>query len=139
MNSDIMFELTYVIGSSDPWLVILYLISDLCLVLCCDIYRSTLISIMYPACMITVHDRKSRVLHHGSGRRVGDARRWLLLESLEAIPRTDPTNRVPRSDPANSSSKRRRCSASKGCARTRRSAGRRTARSGDSAWRWIAG
>src|SRR3954463_11323955 len=39
------------------------LISDLCLVLCCDIYRSTLISIMYPACMITVHDRKSRALH----------------------------------------------------------------------------
>src|SRR3954470_4468364 len=37
-------------------------ISDLCLVLCFDIYRSTLISIMYPACMITVHDRKSRVL-----------------------------------------------------------------------------
>src|SRR3954464_9149419 len=48
--------------TSDPWLVILYLISDLCLVLCCDIYRSTLISIMYPACMITVHDRKSRAL-----------------------------------------------------------------------------
>src|SRR4051812_18806882 len=58
-----MVVLTYVFGSSDPWLVILYLISDLCLVLCCDIYRSTLISIMYPACMITVHDRKSRVLH----------------------------------------------------------------------------
>src|SRR3954469_4553752 len=38
------------------------LISDLCLLLCCDIYRSTLISIMYPACMITVHDRKSRAL-----------------------------------------------------------------------------
>ena len=32
----------------DPWLVIL----DLCLVLCCDIYRDTLISIMYSACMI---------------------------------------------------------------------------------------
>src|SRR4051812_5013366 len=44
------------------------LISDLCLVLCCDIYRSTLISIMYPACMITVHDRKSRALQHlGAG------------------------------------------------------------------------
>src|ERR1041384_2225266 len=42
------------------------LISDLCLVLCCDIYRSTLISIMYPACMITVHDRKSRALHLGA-------------------------------------------------------------------------
>src|SRR3954468_2179697 len=39
------------------------LISVWCLVLCCDIYRSTLISIMYPACMITVHDRKSRALH----------------------------------------------------------------------------
>src|SRR3954464_9195566 len=39
------------------------LISVLCLVLCCDIYHSTLISIMYPACMITVHDRKSRALH----------------------------------------------------------------------------
>src|SRR4051812_34349941 len=26
-------------------------------------YRSTLISIMYPACMITIHDRKSRALH----------------------------------------------------------------------------
>src|SRR3954463_16729090 len=38
------------------------LISDLCLVLCCDIYRDTLISIMYPACMITVHNRKSRAL-----------------------------------------------------------------------------
>src|SRR3954467_5835100 len=57
-----MVVLTYVFGSSDPWFVILYLISDLCLVLCCDIYRSTLISIMYPACMITVHDRKSRAL-----------------------------------------------------------------------------
>src|SRR3954470_22249573 len=41
------------------------LISDLCLVLCCDTYRSTFISIMYPACMITVHDRKSRVLQTG--------------------------------------------------------------------------
>src|SRR3954467_12465602 len=39
------------------------LISDLCLVLCCDIYRSTLISIMYPSCMIIVHDHKSRALH----------------------------------------------------------------------------
>src|ERR1044072_9891927 len=28
------------------------LISDLCLVLCCDIYRDTLISSMYSACMI---------------------------------------------------------------------------------------
>src|SRR3954469_6474803 len=37
-------------------------ISDLCLVLCCEIYRDTLISIMYPACMIAVHDRKSRAL-----------------------------------------------------------------------------
>src|SRR3954466_11152651 len=32
--------------------------------LCCDIYRSTLISVMCPACMIIVHDRKSRALHH---------------------------------------------------------------------------
>src|SRR4051812_13199961 len=55
------------------------------------------------------------------------------------IPRTDPTNGVPRSDPANSSSKRRRCSASKGCARTRRSVGRWTARSGGSSWRWSGG
>src|ERR1043165_5268045 len=47
----------------DPWLVIFILISDLSLVLCCDIHRSTLISIMYPACMITVHDHKSRALH----------------------------------------------------------------------------
>src|SRR4051812_15644900 len=58
-----MVVLTYVFGSSDPWFVIFSLISVLCLVLCCDIYRSTLISIMYPACMITVHDRKSRALH----------------------------------------------------------------------------
>src|SRR3954467_1978237 len=65
-----MVVLTYVFGSSDPWFVILYLISDLCLVLCCDIYRSTLISIMYPACMITVHDRKSRALHISSARLV---------------------------------------------------------------------
>src|SRR3954471_23961597 len=36
-------------------------LSYLSLVLCCDIYRSTLISVMYPACMITVHDRISRV------------------------------------------------------------------------------
>src|SRR3954463_3485513 len=47
----------------DPCLVIFRLISCLSLVLCCDIHRSTLISIMYPACMITVHDRKSRELH----------------------------------------------------------------------------
>src|SRR3954463_1946278 len=46
----------------DPCLVIFRLISDLSLVLCCDIHRTTLISIMYPACMITVHDRKSRAL-----------------------------------------------------------------------------
>src|ERR1041384_5806883 len=57
-----MVVLTYVFGSSDPWFVIYSLVSDLCLVLCCDIHRSTLISIMYPACMITVHDRKSRAL-----------------------------------------------------------------------------
>src|SRR4051812_49306794 len=57
-----MVVLTYVFGSSDPWFVIFNLISVLCLVLCCDIYRSTLILIMYPACMITVHDRKSRAL-----------------------------------------------------------------------------
>src|SRR4051812_12133242 len=50
----------------DPWLVIFRLISYLCLVLCCDIYRDTLISIMYPACMITVNDRKSRVLHYNT-------------------------------------------------------------------------
>src|SRR3954470_2711153 len=49
----------------DPWLVIFILISYLSLVLCCDIHRSTLISIMYPACMITVHDRKSRALQVG--------------------------------------------------------------------------
>ena len=46
----------------DPWLVIFRSLSYLSLVLCCDIYRSTLILIMYPACMITIHDRKSRVL-----------------------------------------------------------------------------
>src|SRR3954466_3117206 len=40
----------------DPWLVISDLYLILSLVLCCDIHRSTLISIMYPACMITVHD-----------------------------------------------------------------------------------
>src|SRR3954470_21446403 len=57
-----MVVLTYVFGFSDPWFVIFHLISDLCLVLCCDNYRSTLISIMYPACMITVHDHKSRAL-----------------------------------------------------------------------------
>src|SRR3954466_7884434 len=45
-----------------PWLVISDLYLILSLVLCCDIHRSTLISIMYPACMITVHDRKSRAL-----------------------------------------------------------------------------
>src|SRR4051812_10255136 len=37
----------------------------LSLVLCCDIYRSTLISIMFPWCMITVHGRKSRALQPG--------------------------------------------------------------------------
>src|SRR3954471_15605867 len=51
-----------------PGLQYFSLISDLCLVLCCDIYRSTLISIMYPACMITVHDRKSRALHSKDSR-----------------------------------------------------------------------
>src|SRR3954471_5438472 len=55
--------MNYVFGSSCfPWFVILDLFQILCLVLCCDIYRDTLISIMYPACMITVHDRKSRAL-----------------------------------------------------------------------------
>src|SRR3954469_21349763 len=49
----------------DPWLVISDPLSYLSLVLCCDIYRSTLISIMYPACMITIHDRKSRALQRG--------------------------------------------------------------------------
>ena len=48
------------------------LISDLCLVLCYDIYRHTLISIMYPACMITVHDRKSRALHQSIGKEKKD-------------------------------------------------------------------
>ena len=51
---------------SDPRIPGLYycnLLSLLSLVLCCDIHRSTLISIMYPVCMITVHDRKSRALH----------------------------------------------------------------------------
>src|SRR3954469_2210874 len=68
-----MVVLIFVFGSSDPWFVIFSLISDLCLVLCCDIYRSTLISIMYPACMITVHDRKSRALQP----RCVDAMPWL--------------------------------------------------------------
>src|SRR3954462_5071978 len=63
--------MTYVFGSSDPWFVIFNLLSYLSLVLCCDIYRSTLISIMYPACMITVHDRKSRALHVVSLRSIG--------------------------------------------------------------------
>src|SRR3954469_18078951 len=49
-----------ILGSLVCNIVTFYLLS---LVLCCDIYRSTLISIMYPACMITVHDRKSRTLH----------------------------------------------------------------------------
>src|SRR3954466_11708487 len=49
-----------------PWLVISDLYLILSLVLCCDIHRSTLISIMYPACMITVHDRKSRALQLSS-------------------------------------------------------------------------
>src|ERR1043165_9558850 len=47
--------------------IICNLLSLLSLVLCCDIYRSTLILIMYPACMITVHDRKSRALLLGQG------------------------------------------------------------------------
>src|SRR4051812_28033867 len=46
----------------DPWLVIFRSLPYLSLVLCCDIHRSTLISIIYPACMITVHDCKPRVL-----------------------------------------------------------------------------
>src|SRR4051794_2995805 len=58
--------MTYVFGSSDPWFVILSPLSYVSLVLCCDIYRSTLISIMYPTCMITVHDRKLRALQGGS-------------------------------------------------------------------------
>src|SRR4051812_48774109 len=53
-----------IFGSVGCIIVTFYL---LCLVLCCDIYRSTLISIMYPACMITVHGRKSRALHHALG------------------------------------------------------------------------
>src|SRR3954466_6721325 len=48
-----------ILGSLACNIVTFYLLS---LVLCCDIYRSTLISIMYPACMITVHGRKSRAL-----------------------------------------------------------------------------
>src|SRR3954467_6292923 len=57
-----------------PWLVISDLYLILSLVLCCDIHRSTLISIMYPACMINVHDRKSRALEriHGLCRREPD-------------------------------------------------------------------
>src|SRR4051812_22842528 len=53
-----------VLGSLVCIIVTFYLLS---LVLCCDIYRSTLISIMYPACMITVHGRKSRALHTTNG------------------------------------------------------------------------
>src|SRR3954468_22716073 len=66
--------MTYVFGSL---VCNINLISDLCLVLCCDIYRSTLISVMYPACMITVHDRISggsrrpRRLRRRSGGRGG--------------------------------------------------------------------
>src|SRR3954471_13455143 len=88
-----MVVLTYVFGFSDPWFVIFILISDLCLVLCCDIYRDTLISIMYPACMITVHDRKSRALHLGCldfcpvidevGRRLRlDGGAWLIFDMV---------------------------------------------------------
>src|SRR3954467_12468548 len=54
-------------------------LSYLSLVLCCDIHRSTLISIMYPACMITVHDRKSRALHGGPA-----ARGWGFSALLDA-------------------------------------------------------
>src|SRR3954469_22435035 len=54
--------LTLFFGSSDPLFFIIVTFYLLSLVLCCDIYRSTLISIMYPACMITVHGRKSRAL-----------------------------------------------------------------------------
>src|SRR4051812_19407037 len=64
---------------SDPRILGLYfcnLLSVLCLVLCCDIYRSTLISIMYPACMITVHDRKSRALHIDIARRTSSQSTW---------------------------------------------------------------
>src|ERR1043165_3539526 len=82
-----MVVLTYVFGSSDPWFVIFSLISDLCLVLCCDIYRSTLISIMYPACMITVHDRKSRALEDSCIQNRGVANYLLsLLFSLVSLP-----------------------------------------------------
>src|SRR4051812_20558666 len=45
-----------------PLACIKQLVLFLFVVLCCDIHRNTLISIMYPACMITVHDRKSRAL-----------------------------------------------------------------------------
>src|SRR4051812_41622812 len=77
-----MVVLTYVFGSSDPWFVIFNLISDLCLVLCCDIYRSTLLSIMYPACMITVHDRKLRVLHYRTSRTPRDTRRCQRRQNM---------------------------------------------------------
>ena len=50
-----------------PWLVLNSLCYFILLVLCCDIYRDTLISIMYPACMITVHDRNSGALQNPSG------------------------------------------------------------------------
>src|SRR3954463_14135572 len=45
------------------------------------------------------------------------------LAAAPRILRTDRTNGVPRSNPAKSSSKRRRCGTSKGCARTRKSGG----------------
>src|SRR3954465_14653591 len=53
-----------ILGSLVCIIVTFYLLS---LVLCCDIYRSTLISLMYPACMITVHGRKSRALQRARG------------------------------------------------------------------------
>src|SRR4051812_49100967 len=81
-----MVVLTYVFGSSDPWLVILYLISYLSLVLCCDIYRSTLISIMYPACMITVHDHTSRVLQRCYGGSSGEGRWGEEMRQLTTVP-----------------------------------------------------
>src|SRR3954470_5039423 len=55
--------ITYVFGSLRSLACNIRSFFYLSLVLCCDIHRSTLISIMYPACMITVHDRKSRALH----------------------------------------------------------------------------
>src|SRR3954470_7338831 len=54
--------ITYVFGSLRSLACNIRSLSYLSLVLCCDIHRSTLISIIYPACMITVHDCKPRVL-----------------------------------------------------------------------------